>query len=391
MIHIARDNQVPLHTQLANEIRRLILAGDWPSGSRLPSESEFCAQLSVSRNTVRLALQVLENEGYVFRQPGKGSYAALPARRDAQAPSTDRQDRLLALVFPQSLEPLPHTIVMGVQAVARQRGYQLVLADSSDLPAEEAAVLERLDRAGVSRYIIWSAAGQQRPYYIEQLLAKGSAIAQIDRYLDGLEAPYVGCDNFAGGFMATQHLIERGYSRSGSPFFVSEESAFSLSSARERYAGYCAACEAADNRAVPQILLPEGEPIGSYHEYGAAFLARQHNRIDRLVAFLTTATRPLGIFAIHDFLAYQVLLAAREARLRVPEDVGVVGFNNSEICNEKELCLTSVAQDGMAIGSRACELLLDGFQSADNVRSAGMPFIRLPVDLIVRDSSRGPT
>lgn len=390
MIQIARESHVPLHTQLANEVRRLILAGQWPPGSRLPSESELCSQLSVSRNTVRLALLALEHQGYVLRQAGKGSFAASPARPAGEAPSPAIQEQLLALVLPQIREPLPHAVFLGVQSVARQRGYQLVLADSSDLPAEEAAALERLDRAGLRHFIVWPTADQERPYYVEQLLVRGCAVVQVDRYLDGLAAPYVGCDHFSGGFIATRHLIERGYRGPGSPAFVGDEIAASLSSARERYAGYRAACEAAGIMPGPMILLPPGEPAGTYHEYGTAFLARQRNRIDRLAAWLAGATRPVGIFAMHDFIAYQVLLAAREAGLSVPEDVGVVGFNNTEMCAEREVCLTSVAQDGLAIGGRACELLLDGFQSAEGARPAGMRFVRLPVELIVRESSRGP-
>jgi len=70
---------VPLHQQVAEEIRRLILTGEWPASRRIPSEAALCEASQLSRNTIRQALQTLENEGLVIRRAGKGSFAAARA------------------------------------------------------------------------------------------------------------------------------------------------------------------------------------------------------------------------------------------------------------------------------------------------------------------------
>ena len=76
-IKIDHDSTIPLHVQLLNELRHLILSGKAEPGSRLPSESEFQRGLEISRSTIRQALNNAETEGLIERVPGKGSFVRL--------------------------------------------------------------------------------------------------------------------------------------------------------------------------------------------------------------------------------------------------------------------------------------------------------------------------
>src|SRR6185369_2339126 len=83
-ISIAQNSPIPLHMQLLNQLRHLILSGQWTPGSRLPSETELQYQLKISRSTIRQALNNVEAEGLIERVAGRGTFvAALPTNNNS--------------------------------------------------------------------------------------------------------------------------------------------------------------------------------------------------------------------------------------------------------------------------------------------------------------------
>jgi GntR family transcriptional regulator len=75
------DSEVPLYSQLIGIIKRAIASGEAGVGTLLPSEAELCGAFRISRNTVRQAIGALEEDGYVVRKRGKGTFVADPAMR----------------------------------------------------------------------------------------------------------------------------------------------------------------------------------------------------------------------------------------------------------------------------------------------------------------------
>lgn len=90
MITINYRDQRPIYEQIQTELRRLMLTGVLPPGSRLPSVRELAGQLAINPNTIQRAYESLEAEGYVYSIPGKGSFAAPRTGVDEE-----RRDRLL--------------------------------------------------------------------------------------------------------------------------------------------------------------------------------------------------------------------------------------------------------------------------------------------------------
>ena len=93
MITINYRDPRPIYEQIQTELRRLMLTGVLPPGSRLPSVRELAGQLAINPNTIQRAYNELEGEGYIYSVPGKGSFAAGNAGADAQ-----RRTELLAQV-----------------------------------------------------------------------------------------------------------------------------------------------------------------------------------------------------------------------------------------------------------------------------------------------------
>ena len=85
-----RDGR-PIYEQVRDGLRRLIITGAIPPGDRLPSVRALAGQLAINPNTIQRAYEALEQEGYAYSAPGKGSFAALPADVNA-----GRREALLA-------------------------------------------------------------------------------------------------------------------------------------------------------------------------------------------------------------------------------------------------------------------------------------------------------
>ena len=91
MIAINYRDPRPIYEQIQAELRRLMLTGALPPGSRLPSVRELAGQLAINPNTIQRAYRELEREGYIVSVPGKGSFA-----RDAGGRDTARCNELFA-------------------------------------------------------------------------------------------------------------------------------------------------------------------------------------------------------------------------------------------------------------------------------------------------------
>jgi GntR family transcriptional regulator of arabinose operon len=359
--------------QLANEVRRLILGGLWSPSYRIPSEAQLAEEFSISRNTVRLALQVAENEGLIVRQAGKGSFVSGQL-------GGDRLHRFVGFVVPYSQDLWPARVLLGVQRIAGQRGYHVIFGNSAGHLSEENAILEKLDREGIRNYIVWPASEPGHVRYLQQLAERGYPVVQVDRFLPHVRASFVGADNHAGGVIATNHLIELGHQRVA---FLAYRG-IDISSVQERYAGYQQAMRDAGLNPLPPVIIPRREEVHLF-EFGLGVLDRQVEQIRILAAHLSAPDRPTAIFAMNDLAAYQALKAAERANLYVPDDLAIVGFDNADFCQQLDVPLTSVAQDPVAIGSAACELLIRQIEGLQSEPAS----LRLPVHLVVRESTVG--
>jgi LacI family transcriptional regulator, galactose operon repressor len=179
----------------------------------------------------------------------------------------------------------------------------------------------------------------------------------------GWEGDSVTVDNASGAYAATRHLLERGHRH---PAIITGN--LQLTNAKARVEGF--------RRALREAGI----------EIEAEYI--QEGRFDRLSGYEKTRTllqlrpRPTAIFASNDLIALGVLAALREAGLRCPEDMSVVGFDDLDFCEFIHPALTSVAQPGYQMGAKGAALLLK--------RLDGVPFasqhLVLSTELRIRQS-----
>jgi LacI family transcriptional regulator len=150
----------------------------------------------------------------------------------------------------------------------------------------------------------------------------------------------VTANNEAGAYNATRHLIQLGHTRLGTI-----TGPLHLTNAKERLDGFKRAAKQAKLHLSPEYIQE-------------TTFDKQGGHAKTLI-LLRLIPRPTAIFAGNDMIALGALLAVREAGLRCPEDISIMGFDDMDLCETTNPSLSSVSQSGYQLGTAAARLLLD--------------------------------
>lgn len=367
LLDISRENSLPLHIQLLDDLRHKVMTGVLQPHKRLPSEWELVTTLGISRATVQRAWQAAEQEGLIYRIPGKGTFVNESRTQSA----TQMAFGLVLPDFRGSWSPLT---LSAAERVFRQRGYSVRVACTEYSVEEENLVMRKMIDDGVYGCILWGVTGSSAERYLSKI-AGTFPIVLIDRPLEGLRMPCVTSNNYVGGMQAMKHLIDLGHQRI---VFLARPHA-ELWTVSERMRAYQDAMRSIEQEPLPPILIGDEKELSSFN----AYLTNDDQTLETLVAWLRRVDRPTAIFAVNDWMAIRALRAAKFAGLRVPEDLSLVGFDNLDVVEYLTPPLTTIAQNAELIGAEAARRLLaltDGEASEDVLTL-------LPTRLIVRQST----
>jgi GntR family transcriptional regulator of arabinose operon len=380
-----------LHTQLMTYFRERILDGRLQAGARLPADGELAAKYQVSRDTVRQALALLVNEGLIERVQGRGTFVSQPPSNTG--PVTQVKQKQIGLVLNRTMRTQVNmNLLVGVEQAAKSHGYSVSFTYAEGNQEQQARDIARLRANHVLGMIIYPTGDSTYDTSIQQLQADHIPFVLIDRYFPDLAIDYVGLDNVGGGYRATEHLLILGHRRIG--FIFSYEETLRTTSVHERWQGYCKALQKYGVPYDETLVVPDLNPcyqaaelpIGSapYDETPTVpdFRQPQTDIHAGLVEFLQRPDRPSAIFAVNDYVALDVMQAAKAIHLRIPEDLAVVGFDDMEFSAHVNPPLTTIMQPFIDIGLRAGTLLISRIEGI-----VGAPkHIELPTNLIIRES-----
>lgn len=377
-ISVAHNSSVPLHMQLLNQLRHLILSGQWMPGSRLPSETELQRQLKISRSTIRQALNNAEAEGLIERVPGRGTFvAALPASND-----TSHFVGYVTVDLLSSNES-QYKLLSGAESAAKEKGYRILFSTSNQDLDEENYLLDQLLKDKVGGILIWPALHNDPNRRLFQLVQQGSIpIVLMDRSLPSLNCDCVTSDNYAGGYNAVNYLVNLGHERIA---FLSRP-ILQLSTIAERYKGYQQALQDAGLTPLSPWLVGREDQELTTRPAITAYSSGVGPEIEQIARYLKSSERPTALFAMNDLMALQALKAASQIGLRVPQDLSLVGFDDMDIAAHLDVPLTTMAQDVFGLGERAARLLIERIEGYN-----GPPRQEtLPTQLCIRASTSKP-
>ncbi len=367
---IQRESSLPLHIQLLDELRHKVMTGLLKPHERLPGEWELASDLAISRATVQKAWQTAEEEGLLYRVPGKGTFVAEPLSK-ANARNT------IGMIVPDFRGTFAVHLLSGVERVLRQHGYSVHLAGTEYTVEEENRVLRQMQQDGIRGCIVWAMRSASSARLLSTI-GQEMPIVLIDRPMAGVSLPCVTSNNYMGGRQAMQHLIDLGHQNIA---FLARPH-LDLWPVKERHRAYQEAMQEANLPVRPPILIGDENELSSYNAYVSADEAV----LAPLVALLRQPDRPTAIFAVNDWMAMRALRAAFMANVRVPEDISLVGFDNLDVSEYLIPPLTTIAQNTDLLGSEAARRLLTIIEGEPIQETLTL----LPTQLVVRQSTTRP-
>jgi len=331
--------QSPKYIQLKEQLLSWIASGRYRPGDKLPSENELAEQFSLSRQTVRQSLGELVQEGWLAREQGKGTFVGRqsPERRVSSG------NRTVGIITTSISDYIFPSIVRGVESALKDRGYRLLLSSTDHRKDRERECLEMMLGHSVCALIVEpTKSAEGNPNFDNYMAIEDHGIPMLminERYSD-LDNPSVRLDDDAGGYMAADHLLGLGHRRIAG-FFKTDD----MQGVR-RMKGFIRACR---DRKLPsdasQIVRYSTEDKGE--------------RPQRMLReMLLAEQRPTAIVCYNDQMAVSLLDTVRELGLRVPEDLSMVGYDDSFLATATEIKLTTIEHPKSALGERAANLLI---------------------------------
>lgn len=274
----------------------------------------------------------------------------------------------VAVIVPFFTHPSVSERLNGVISALSASHYDLLIHNIETPEQRDAGFQEILRRDRVDGALIVSLPIPDES--VEQVMNASLPVVLIDTKHPELAAFHrVTVDDLAGGQAVADYLVALGHARIG---FVGDiiDNPFHFTSSRDRYLGYCKALDAAGLPLRPQYYAED-----QHGRRQARSMARQ---------MLSLPERPTAIIAASDTQAVGVLEAAREAELRVPQDLSVVGYDDIELA--EIMGLTTMRQSLFESGQRGAELLLQTLRDPqmDTVHE------QLPAELVVRSTTARP-
>jgi len=355
-----------LYEKIIADIQEKITNNTYALNDRIPTEFELAEQYQVSRITSKRALEELKNEGYIYRKQGSGSYVS-----DAFKYRSSRgSGSYVAVIMPQYVSSGSFAAtIRGTSSVVQENDLSLKLYTNVKSQAEVNSLLQDLYRRDIAGIIYYPFSDTENIAVLNMLAMEHFPIVTIDKYFECVPVSSVISDNKKGGELSAEYLIDSGHRKIA---FVSDIPFETATSIRDRYFGYCAALQAHDIK-VDMDLIVQGDWTAEF--------PRTYNKkaytdiIQNLLRQNVTA-----VCAANDIIATSMIHACCDMGVAIPEQLSIVGFDNSEMAEYIRPPLTSVRQDFVQMGKTAGSLICASRGSGQLAYTR----IVLPVSLVER-------
>lgn len=282
-----------------------------------------------------------------------------------------RRTRTIGLILPDITNPFFPEVARGVEEEAQRRRYSVFLCNTNWERSREREYVRLLAQKRVDGLIIAPISNSGGE--LEEV-PEGVGVVYVSNVPRTTRRSYVQIDNVRGGYLATRHLLDAGFERIA--FIGAVEGA---QSANERLEGYRLA------------FAESGVALEERYVHLGHFRQETGYRVIR--DMIDSGDCPQAVFAENDIIALGVLQGVREAGLRVPADVAVVGFDDIAFASFRDIQLTTVYQPKYELGKLAVQMLLEetggGADARQEAGSTGGRKIILEPRLIVRGTSPG--
>lgn len=328
---------------------------------------DLAKQLNISTSTVSRALTGHPNVKAQTRE----AVLALAEKMDYQRNQLSislitNKTKTIGIIVPEFSSSFFSQLVMDAQNEARKNGYMVLISQSNEDYDTEVANAQLMLRNRVDGVMVSLTKETRNFEHFHLLHRRGIPLVFFNRVCDEIMTPKVIINDYDAAFTAVEHLIQTGKRRiahvAGPP---------SMIISRKRLNGYL--------DALKKYNIPVDEDLIISYDLN---LAKVKIYVKH---FLDMTPPPDAIFAVNDPTAIEAIQVIKQAKKRIPEDIGVIGFSNDHVSKYIEPSLTTVAQPITEMAQASVKLLLE---MIDKDPSEWKCIIKvLDTELIVRNST----
>lgn len=275
-----------------------------------------------------------------------------------------KKTNTIGLIIPDITNPFFPEVARGVEDFANKAGYQVVLCNSDNDPRKEVAYIAMLQEQMVDGIIFTSSSLRKK--VSKEFIRMQIPVITVDREIEGLQTRgKITVDNITGAYKGVCYMLERGYKK-----ILHLSGPLTSKPSMDRLEGYKKAL-VEHSHEFDSSLFYEGNYTSEWGYLGVKTAIHDHVAFD-------------GIFCGNDMIAIGAIKGLKECGLRVPEDIGILGFDNIYIASVVTPNLTTVSQPNYLMGYKAAEMLIHMIKYPMTPVSG----VELKTELIVRESTK---
>jgi LacI family transcriptional regulator len=272
----------------------------------------------------------------------------------------------IGVIVPRLSSYFVATVLAGMEKVANEKGYNLIISQSLESEKKEIANAKTMFNNRVDGLLVSLAFDTKDVHHFTNFIQKNIPLVFFDRVYEHRQCMSVVIDNFKNGHAVTSHLIEQGCKRITHITGNLHRNVY-----KERFEGYKKALHDAGLVYSNELLM-----VTEMNEQAG---------IDAGNTILKMKKMPDGIFLANDVTAANCMRVLKQNGIKIPQDIAIAGFNNDPITRVVEPNLTTVNYPGYEMGIIAATSLINHLDGVSNILTTNKIVVKS--ELIIRESS----
>lgn len=360
------DNEKHKYEKLKNYIIETIKNEKLEYGAKIQTENELSVNFNVSRHTVRKAIGALVNEGWLYREQGKGTFVG------NKEINKTKKTKVIGVITTFMNDYIFPSIIRGIESVLSEKGYSIVLACTYNQHEKERISLDSMKLQNVDGLIMEptkSALPNPNIDIYNEIMSSGIPVLFINGFNRDVECNYVVEDDFLAGYLATKHLIDLGHKSICGLFKIDDVQG------HYRFSGFHKAhIEAGLTFQDSNVIWFSTDEIKSLTN------DTKMQKLDKIISECT------AVVCYNDQIAIEIMGAIKSKGLKIPDDISVVSFDDSQLALISEVKLTTVAHPKEKLGEEAAKSIVEMVEN----KAKGYK-VKMKPELMVRESTKDIT
>lgn len=281
----------------------------------------------------------------------------------------NKKTKTICIIIPEIIHHFFATVISGVEHVANENGYNVIVCLSDESFDKEVINMEMLANGSIDGFIMsLSKETQQKRdfHHILEVINQGMPVVMFDRVTNDILCDKVIIDDNLAAYNATQFLIEKGFSKIALITTIDYVSVGKL-----RTDGYIKAMKTNDLKVNDNLIL-KIEDVDNFELKIDELI--KNNEID-------------AIFAVNELFAVTAIKIANKYGKKVPEDISVIGFTDGIISKFSSPSISTVGQNGIKMGEKAAKMLIERLENEEEEYEEHYKTEVIETELVIREST----